>query len=52
MKEAQFGEEEDYPSNFGEVEVVIDGGGGDGGGTVWGSDLTKEYVSVNADYRS
>jgi glutamate N-acetyltransferase/amino-acid N-acetyltransferase len=34
------------------VEVEIDLGLGSGAATVLGSDLTHEYVSVNADYRS
>ena len=35
-----------------EVSIVIDFSLGKGHGRVWGSDLTKEYVAVNADYRS
>ena len=34
------------------VEVEIDLGIGDGSAVVLGSDLTHEYVTVNADYRS
>ena len=47
-----------FPAHEREVEVTIsfaaeDGAGDDGGAaTVVGADLTHEYVSVNADYRS
>jgi len=34
-----------------DVEVLLSGGGG-GRAVVLGSDLTQEYVSINADYRS
>jgi len=34
------------------VDIGIDLGIGDGKATVYGADLTHEYVSVNADYRS
>jgi len=35
------------------VDVVVQlGGGGSGHAVVMGSDLTKEYVAINADYRS
>lgn len=40
------------PEHEREVEIVIDFQVGEGNGRVWGSDLTKEYVEVNADYRS
>jgi len=55
MKEAQLGEVDEYPRHQKFVEIGLDFGdenGGDGSATVLGSDLTKEYVSVNADYRS
>ena len=36
-------------------EIVIRtdvGTGGPGHATVWGCDLTPEYIAINADYRS
>lgn len=41
-----------YPPHFRTVDMVIDLGEGSGASEVIGSDLTKEYVEVNADYRS
>jgi len=41
-----------WPVHDGYVEVEIDLGLGDGECVVLGSDLTREYVDVNADYRS
>eukprot|EP00967_Tisochrysis_lutea_P070495 scaffold93048_cov34-Tisochrysis_lutea.AAC.4 len=41
-----------YPVHDGYVEVEIDLGVGTEACTVLGSDLTREYVDVNADYRS
>ncbi|MGI9384422.1 MAG: bifunctional glutamate N-acetyltransferase/amino-acid acetyltransferase ArgJ [Methyloligellaceae bacterium] len=35
-----------------ELEARVDVGVGDGEATVWTCDLTAEYISVNADYRS
>lgn len=35
-----------------DVEIAVDIGLGDGQFTVWGCDLTKEYVAINGDYRS
>jgi glutamate N-acetyltransferase/amino-acid N-acetyltransferase len=36
-----------------EVEILIDiEGGGSGAATVWGCDLTCDYVRINSDYRS
>ena len=54
MKNAQMGEIDDYPRHQKCVEVEVDFGTGVGTGeaVVLGSDLTAEYVSVNADYRS
>jgi glutamate N-acetyltransferase/amino-acid N-acetyltransferase len=54
MKNAQLGEVDEFPSHQKYVEIGVDFGkyGGDGSATVLGSDLTAEYVSVNADYRS
>lgn len=53
MKDAGFGEHDEYPTHQKFVEIGINFGGvGKGKATVYGSDLTKEYVAVNADYRS
>ena len=44
-----------FPAHEGVVDIVVDlGMGGDDSttSTVWGADLTHEYVSENADYRS
>jgi glutamate N-acetyltransferase/amino-acid N-acetyltransferase len=35
-----------------EIEIRVDVGIGSGAATVWTCDLTHEYVSINADYRS
>ncbi|MDR1411162.1 MAG: bifunctional glutamate N-acetyltransferase/amino-acid acetyltransferase ArgJ [Spirochaetaceae bacterium] len=36
-----------------EVEILVDiGGGGGGAASVWGCDLTCDYVRINGDYRS
>ncbi|MGO8954721.1 MAG: bifunctional glutamate N-acetyltransferase/amino-acid acetyltransferase ArgJ [Rhodomicrobium sp.] len=36
-----------------EIEIRVDAGtGGSGRATVWASDLTHEYIAINADYRS
>ena len=42
----------DYPPHELCVEIEIELGAGDADATVVGSDLTQEYVSINADYRS
>mmetsp|Transcript_1789 Transcript_1789/g.3175 ORF Transcript_1789/g.3175 Transcript_1789/m.3175 type:complete len:519 (-) Transcript_1789:177-1733(-) len=53
MEDAQLGECDDFPIHQKFVEIGIDFGSvGTGTATVLGSDLTKEYVAVNADYRS
>lgn len=55
MADAQLGEHDDFPQHQKFVEIGVDFGTGSGDGsdvTVLGSDLTKEYVVVNADYRS
>ena len=45
--------ERNYPAHYKSVEISIDFNNvGTGACTVIGSDLTKEYVEVNADYRS
>jgi len=37
----------------GEIEIRVDvGTGGSGRAAVWASDLTHDYISINADYRS
>ncbi len=36
-----------------EIEIRVDAGtGGAGRATIWASDLTHEYIAINADYRS
>jgi glutamate N-acetyltransferase/amino-acid N-acetyltransferase len=55
MIDAEFGDSTNYPPHQRFVEIGVDFGDIDGPGinlTVFGSDLTKEYVNVNADYRS
>lgn len=42
----------DYPSHERCVEIEVDVGGGTAEATIFGGDLTHEYVSENADYRS
>jgi glutamate N-acetyltransferase / amino-acid N-acetyltransferase len=42
----------DYPPHERCVELAIDVGNGAASATVLGGDLTHEYVSENADYRS
>ncbi|EIQ00032.1 N-acetylglutamate synthase (N-acetylornithine aminotransferase) [Opitutaceae bacterium TAV1] len=42
----------DYPPHERCVEIVVDLGNGAETATVFGADLTHEYVSENADYRS
>ena len=34
------------------IRILVDIGLGDGAWTVYGCDLTKEYVAINGDYRS
>jgi glutamate N-acetyltransferase/amino-acid N-acetyltransferase len=46
------GESLPYPPHERCVEIAVDLGAGDHACRVHGSDLTKEYVSINADYRS
>ena len=53
MKNAGFGEHDEYPVHQRFVEIEVDfGSEGKGSAIVIGSDLTREYVAVNADYRS
>ncbi|MCB0159319.1 MAG: bifunctional ornithine acetyltransferase/N-acetylglutamate synthase, partial [Caldilineaceae bacterium] len=35
-----------------EIDVTVDLGLGDGAAVVWTSDLSHDYVSINADYRT
>jgi len=42
----------DYPPHERCVEIAVDLGQGNAAATVYGGDLTHEYVSENADYRS
>jgi glutamate N-acetyltransferase/amino-acid N-acetyltransferase len=34
------------------IDINVDLGLGDGAATVWTCDLTHEYITINADYRS
>jgi glutamate N-acetyltransferase/amino-acid N-acetyltransferase len=54
MKQAELDEHSDFPPHQRFVEIGVDFGshGGKASATVLGSDLTKEYIVVNADYRS
>jgi len=52
MQDAQLGELDDWPKHQKFVEIGVDFNNGSGSATVLGSDLTAEYVAVNADYRS
>ena len=53
MEYAQYNEHSDYPPHQRFVEIGVDfGESGKGSAVVIGSDLTGEYVVVNADYRS
>lgn len=35
-----------------EIHIKVELGLGSGEAKVWGCDFTKEYISINADYRS
>lgn len=35
-----------------EIDITVDVGVGEGTDTMWTCDLTKEYIAINADYRS
>jgi len=35
-----------------EIEILINAGSGSGSASVWGCDLTYDYVRINGDYRS
>ncbi len=50
--EGAFAPPVDYPPHERCVEIEIDLHGGDATATILGGDLTHEYVSENADYRS
>ena len=41
-----------YPPHARTVQIQVDLGLGQHSVTVFGSDLTSEYVKINADYRS
>ena len=41
-----------YPPHERNVQIEINLAAGEASATVFGSDLTKEYVAINADYRS
>ena len=51
-KDGVFSPPVDYPRHERCVEIEVDLGSGDASATVLGGDLTHEYVSENADYRS
>jgi glutamate N-acetyltransferase/amino-acid N-acetyltransferase len=51
-KDGVFAPPIDYPPHGRCVEIAVDLGLGGAGATVLGGDLTHEYVSENADYRS
>lgn len=51
-KEGVFTPPIDYPTHERAVEISVDLGLGGAAATVYGGDLTHEYVSENADYRS
>ncbi len=52
MKDAEQDEVGEFPSHQKCVEISIDFVDGNGSACCYGSDLTNEYISVNADYRS
>jgi glutamate N-acetyltransferase / amino-acid N-acetyltransferase len=54
MKDAEYGDSTDYPPHQKCVEIGVDFGSsvGETSVVVLGSDLTQEYVVINADYRS
>jgi glutamate N-acetyltransferase/amino-acid N-acetyltransferase len=51
-KDGVFAAAVDYPPHERCVEITVDLGAGTASATVFGADLTHEYVSENADYRS
>lgn len=52
MKDAEYGDSTDFPPHQKFVEIGVDFGVGAASATVIGSDLSNEYIVVNADYRS
>ena len=42
----------DYMTENAEIVIGIDLGSGPFSGEVWTCDLTKDYVRINADYRT
>jgi glutamate N-acetyltransferase/amino-acid N-acetyltransferase len=35
-----------------EIAITVDVGVGEAAGVIWTCDLTKDYIAINADYRS
>jgi glutamate N-acetyltransferase/amino-acid N-acetyltransferase len=52
MENAEYGDSTDYPPHQKFVEIGVDFDAGSSSATVLGSDLSNEYIAVNADYRS
>lgn len=52
IQDAEYSSTSHYPPHQKCVEIQVDFGTGSGQAVVLGSDLTNEYISVNADYRS
>jgi glutamate N-acetyltransferase / amino-acid N-acetyltransferase len=52
MKDAEYGDSTNFPPHQKFVEIGVDFGNGEATATVIGSDLSNEYIVVNADYRS
>ena len=52
MKDAEYGDSTDFPPHQKFVEIGVDFNAGSASATVIGSDLSNEYIVVNADYRS
>jgi glutamate N-acetyltransferase/amino-acid N-acetyltransferase len=42
----------EFPPHENTVKIGVDLGVGAHGATIYGSDLTADYVAINADYRS
>jgi glutamate N-acetyltransferase/amino-acid N-acetyltransferase len=52
IQDAEYSSTSHYPPHQKCVEIQVDFGTGSGQAVVLGSDLTNEYIAVNADYRS
>lgn len=52
MKQAEYSESTKYPPHQKFVDIGVDFNSGSSSATVIGSDLSKDYVTINADYRS